>query len=1104
MSAIDPDVRGAASHRNMVEHLTAPLAAGAVENPVPVDASGKAIVDWPSRHPLLLAAPLAPLGDERLRLEATVPGTATPVKLDWAPYSEAGAFLPVWFEPFDPAQTQTAAFSVQLALTDGQGKTIAPAQIAKLIELRLLEGITGQLIYLLGAEKQRLRRESRELSAMRLLSRARDHALDRHGADVAVPRFGDRLRFDGAAIVSETERESDGGYRRRLSIYHPTLLRSRPRLLELLNGPGMPADPNAGAIGELAAAIPPARRTSYQQRFDLVDRNNDFAVAIHIVAAGDPALRTNFFRFVRGAQLILPLAADDGVHAKRLLPRARAGQEERLRQTMRKLFDFTTIEPGPSPAFAPMLAAALVRAARCIAALGGPSPWSVLRAQRADRGSRYELGLGADLVKLSAAQLNAMRATHASLKAADAAFGQVTDPDPADPSAKPELQGLLQEMEPQSATADPDGRWLLEPCGLRTVHPLPKPSAAAPDAVYLSHFPVFGMTIAETASPPVAAMPVGGFTRVVAARWARQTEPGAVVTYEPTAGTITGWWWDNDRKLAELGRATGQRATWSHMAAGGFAPKAGGLLLYDRSKGEAQICLLGPGAITPLGPVIGGLRKTWSHVVAYSSGDLGYVSRLLFYDRETGEAEIRTTDGRGGLTLLKSHTGLGTNWTHVAALATSSPVSELLFYDARAGRAEVFSPGPQGTLTSTRAFDGLLKRASRLTTGYFGGDATGAGLLLYDTAGGACELYDHSGARLGGQTGMKRSLSEIAAGQFLDGEMSQLFAYARGSGRAELWSVADGWPPEIAAAAAGLPRVAAQRVEARYHAPGDPGSNVVLGAGLAAALAQYTAAGGAAWTALSDAQADAQWGQAAAQAAGAPALQVFRKVGLPAIEDPAPVVARLRALPTELLDTVRLAGAQAQAITSGADVDSAAAELRAIAGVLRAQRLTSLLPLVTGAGDVLLVVGAMPLPVAGINLFEQIGSAFRWYVVPLQGDGAEVRAAGPGTDVVPRGEGLFALVALGYARRGLADPYEFEVALPTGARLTFEQYEYLMNLLDHGHPAAVRVNTWAIRHEHVDLKGDGTVATLDPTISRTYRAFRRPRHRGETGVTLDD
>jgi hypothetical protein len=48
------------------------------------------------------------------------------------------------------------------------------------------------------------------------------------------------------------------------------------------------------------------------------------------------------------------------------------------------------------------------------------------------------------------------------------------------------------------------------------------------------------------------------------------------------------------------------------------------------------------------------------------------------------------------------------------------------------------------------------------------------------------------------------------------------------------------------------------------------------------------------------------------------------------------------------------------------------------------------------------------------------------------------------------------------------------------------------------------VNTYAIRQDHVDLDGDGNGEPLTPTISKTYRAFRRRRHRGEVAMTLDE
>jgi hypothetical protein len=57
-----------------------------------------------------------------------------------------------------------------------------------------------------------------------------------------------------------------------------------------------------------------------------------------------------------------------------------------------------------------------------------------------------------------------------------------------------------------------------------------------------------------------------------------------------------------------------------------------------------------------------------------------------------------------------------------------------------------------------------------------------------------------------------------------------------------------------------------------------------------------------------------------------------------------------------------------------------------------------------------------------------------------------------------------------------------------------------MNLLELATPAGVRVNTFALRSAHVDLDGDGVADKLDPTLSRTYRRFRRRRHAGATAL----
>lgn len=82
------------------------------------------------------------------------------------------------------------------------------------------------------------------------------------------------------------------------------------------------------------------------------------------------------------------------------------------------------------------------------------------------------------------------------------------------------------------------------------------------------------------------------------------------------------------------------------------------------------------------------------------------------------------------------------------------------------------------------------------------------------------------------------------------------------------------------------PLGAQAQLEARFHAPLDPGSNAVLLAGMNTALQQWTAGGGQAWTSLTAAQAQARWDAAPPRQAATPPLGA--RFGRP--EEVAPVV----------------------------------------------------------------------------------------------------------------------------------------------------------------------------------------------------------------------
>ena len=97
--------------------------------------------------------------------------------------------------------------------------------------------------------------------------------------------------------------------------------------------------------------------------------------------------------------------------------------------------------------------------------------------------------------------------------------------------------------------------------------------------------------------------------------------------------------------------------------------------------------------------------------------------------------------------------------------------------------------------------------------------------------------------------------------------------------------------------------------------------------------------------------------------------------------------------------------------------------------------------------------------------------------------------------------GLYAVVALGYERRGDTDPFEVRVRPEAeDGSLTFAQYEYLMNLMSLRAPAGVEINTWRLRQFHVTADSGERVA-LDPTASRTFRPYVQPRRAGVPPTT---
>lgn len=281
--------------------------------------------------------------------------------------------------------------------------------------------------------------------------------------------------------------------------------------------------------------------------------------------------------------------------------------------------------------------------------------------------------------------------------------------------------------------------------------------------------------------------------------------------------------------------------------------------------------------------------------------------------------------------------------------------------------------------------------------------------------------------------------------------------------------------------------------DAHFYPAEDPAINAALFTGLQSAAAAWAAAGEPAWTQLTSAQQGTAWGQVIAQASIAPSLETFAAAGLPAVTDPAGLMTSLAQVPADMLATLSLGSGLASAIRAG---DPAAiGRLSSLVAMLKAAGLASAVPLVTSADAVILVVSVLGLPRIGVNLAERRASGFRWYTVPLGAHGT-VKGFGSSTKLQASDSGALAVVCLGYARQGIADPYEVVIDLPADEMLTLKQYEFLMNSLQRLYPVGIQVNTYGIRQHHVDLDGDGNADPLTASVSRTYRSFQRPRLRG--------
>jgi hypothetical protein len=197
-----------------------------------------------------------------------------------------------------------------------------------------------------------------------------------------------------------------------------------------------------------------------------------------------------------------------------------------------------------------------------------------------------------------------------------------------------------------------------------------------------------------------------------------------------------------------------------------------GLLFYDAGAGHGEFYTTnGEGGVSLI-RLHTGWRNNWRQIIPGQFGGSGF-SDLLFYDASAGTGEFYATDNQGRIALLRQQTGWRSSWTHIIpGNFGGSGFTDLLFYDS-AGTGAFYTTDGQGGISLLRTHTGWQSAGNPWThiiPGNFGGSGF-TDLLFYDSAGtGAFYTTDGQGgiSLLRTHTGWRSSWTFIVPGDFTD------------------------------------------------------------------------------------------------------------------------------------------------------------------------------------------------------------------------------------------------------------------------------------------------------------------------------------------------
>jgi len=438
LSNIDKYQADSLAHQRAVS--AGPLRASLQHDALEIDNQARITLPQGSYAPMIQLAPLQDLDDTEIQLtiRRILPFPATGLDpAQFAAFSEAGSFLTVFVPPTDEHDRTTLQYRLQLSMKV-DGRSVARAQINTVIQARLTQGRYAKLLHIMQAETPRIRRLSRSLMAQRQIRYAKGFMLDRIGRELSVPRFEKDLRFRRGEFLVTNNVETDAAYRRRLEMFRRFVMPTRGFVDRTLNG----ANGQAGLLQKAGAPT----------GFEILESDNPFMSGMQIISCADTTAkaetqRNRFLTYIRDTKLLDPLR---NVRRNWQLPSRHRQAENELRERLRDRLD---IQNNDKAHMAPYLARAFDRLAQALDHLGIVEKPMLFRAFDPQGGHRFELGLGAEIKKLSASTINQLR-------------NRINAGPPA-LSGRNDIDSLLIGLGEADLT-DPSGSWLFKAAGFRT------------------------------------------------------------------------------------------------------------------------------------------------------------------------------------------------------------------------------------------------------------------------------------------------------------------------------------------------------------------------------------------------------------------------------------------------------------------------------------------------------------------------------------------------------------------------------------------------------------------------------------------------------------